>query len=104
MSIIRMRCLQERFIPFAELNKVWKWDKRYPEQAIQRFIAFNKAVFSFLGVSAQFEEVNYEKGLRLIASNFIGAAPLRNHHQVNTIQISKSCRALVKTYLNLHTY
>lgn len=77
MSIIRMRCLQERFIPFAELNKVWKWDKRYPEQAIQRFIAFNKAVFSFLGVSAQFEEVNYEKGLRLIASNFIGAAPLR---------------------------
>lgn len=77
MSTIRMQCLQERFIPFAELNRFWKWDKRYPEQAIQRFIAFNKAVFSFLGISAQFEEVNYEKGLRLIASNFIGAATLR---------------------------
>lgn len=77
MSIIRIQCLQESFISFTKLNANWKGDKRYPEQAIQRFIAFNREVFSFLGVSVSLDEVNYEKGIRLIASNFIGAAPLR---------------------------
>lgn len=33
--------------------------------------------FLFLGVSASLDEVNFEKGLRIIASNYIGAAPLR---------------------------
>lgn len=77
MSLIRIQCLQERFIPFRELNISWKGDKRYPEQAIQRFIAFNREVFSFLGVTATLNEENYEKGLHLTASNFVGAAPLR---------------------------
>ena len=30
-----------------------------------------------MGVSASLDEVNFEKGLRIIASNYIGAAPLR---------------------------
>ncbi len=77
MAIIRIQCLKEHFIPFTKLNNDWKGDKRYPEQAIQRFIAYNKDVFSFLGVSASLDEVNFEKGLRIIASNYIGAAPLR---------------------------
>ena len=77
MAIIRIQCLKEHFIPFTKLNTDWKGDKRYPEQAIQRFIAYNKDVFSFLGVSASLDEVNFEKGLRIIASNYIGAAPLR---------------------------
>ena len=77
MAIIRIQCLKEHFIPFTKLNTDWKVDKRYPEQAIQRFIAYNKDVFSFLGVSASLDEVNFEKGLRIIASNYIGAAPLR---------------------------
>lgn len=77
MPIIRIQCLKEHFIPFAKINADWKKDKRYPEQAIQRFITLNREVFSFLGVSASIDEVNYEKGLRLITSNFIGAAPLR---------------------------
>lgn len=76
--MIRLQCLQESFISFSRLNKDWKWDKRYPEQAIQRFIAFNREIFSFLGISAMLDEVNYEKGLRLTASNYVGAAPLRN--------------------------
>lgn len=77
MSVIQIQCLKEYFIPFAKINIDWKRDKRYPEQAIQRFITFNRDVFSFLGVSANIDEVNYEKGIRLVASNFIGAAPLR---------------------------
>ena len=76
--MIRLQCLQESFISFSRLNKDWKWDKRYPEQAIQRFIAFNREIFSFLGISAMLDEVNYEKGLRLTVSNYVGAAPLRN--------------------------
>lgn len=49
MAIIRIQCLKEHFIPFTKLNTDWKGDKRYPEQAIQRFIAYNKDVFSFFG-------------------------------------------------------
>lgn len=77
MSIIRIQCLQECFISFTKLNADWKGDKRYPEQAIQRFIIFNREVFYFLGISAGLDEFNYEKGLRLTALNFVGAAPLR---------------------------
>lgn len=77
MSTIRIQCLNECFITFANLNTDWKRDKRYPEQAIQRFITFNRETFSFLGISASIDEVNYEKGLRLTTSNFIGAVPLR---------------------------
>lgn len=77
MPIIRMQCLQKCTFPFSELNRDWKGDKRYPEQAIQRFITFNREIFSFLGVSASLDEVNYEKVLTLSASNYVGAAPLR---------------------------
>lgn len=77
MQIIRIQSLQEHFLPFTELNRSWKCDKRYPEQAIQRFIILNKTVFAFLGITASLVEKNYEKGLCLTASNFVGAAPLR---------------------------
>lgn len=76
MSIIRLQCLQECFISFNKLSTEWK-DRRYPEQAIQRFIVLNRDVFAFLGIIASIDEVNYEKGLRLTASKFVGAAPLR---------------------------
>lgn len=77
MSTIRLKCLQECFIPFAVLNADWMGDKRYPEQAIQRFISSNREVFSFLGISAKIDEMDYAKGLRFASSNFVGAAPLR---------------------------
>ncbi|MCF0185644.1 MAG: hypothetical protein HUJ98_04040 [Bacteroidaceae bacterium] len=78
MSVIRVQCLQNVFIPFKKLNAYWKIkDKRYPEQAIQRFLTFNKEAFAFLGLNASLDEVNYEKGLSIIASNFVGAAPIR---------------------------
>lgn len=51
--MIRLQCLQESFISFSRLNKDWKWDKRYPEQAIQRFIAFNREIFSFYNAQNQ---------------------------------------------------
>lgn len=76
--MIKIQCLQECFISFTKLNAEWKVDKRYPEQAIQRFITFNREVFSFLGILATLDEVNYEKGLRLVTSKYVGAAPLRN--------------------------
>lgn len=77
MSLIRIQSLQERFISFSKLNEDWKGDKRYPEQAIQRFITLNRESFSFLGISAKLDEVNYEKGIRLIASHFVGAVSLK---------------------------
>lgn len=77
MAIIHTKCLQSSFISFTKLNADWKGDKRYPDQAIQKFITFNRDVFSFLGISASLNEVNYEKGLQLKASSYLGASPLR---------------------------
>ena len=78
MSILKIQNLQEIFVSFAKLNADWKVDRRYPEQAIQRFIKLNRNVFSFLGISASIDEIDYNKGIRLITSNFVGAAPLRS--------------------------
>ena len=106
MSVIQIQCLKEYFIPFAKINIDWKRDKRYPEQAIQRFITFNRDVFSFLGVSANIDEVNYEKGIRLVASNFIGAAPLRTPSSgkyYTDIHVIPSC-VFIKGYTGTRIY
>lgn len=78
MSTIQIQCLQDYFIPFESINSIWKADKRFPVQIIQRFITLNKKALSFLGINAIFEEVNYNKGILFTTSNFIGAAPLRS--------------------------
>lgn len=77
MNIICLKCLDDTFIPFQKLNLDWKGDKRYPEQAIQKFITYNKEVLNFLGVSVKIDEENYVIGLRLTTSSFVGVAPLR---------------------------
>lgn len=62
-------------IPFEEINKKWKCDKRYPESAIQKFIRLNTKSLKYLGitVSGIFHEGKY--ALQLATSNYIGCIP-----------------------------
>ena len=77
MANIQMQCLSERFITFTELNKNKRCDKRYPEQALQRFITLNHKTFSFLGVSVAIQEREGHVGLAFSSGKFVGCAPLR---------------------------
>lgn len=67
--------LNTTIIPFAELQKKWKCDKRYPESAIQRFIKLNANSFDFLKIKAEgiFHEGRY--ALKLTTSNYVGCIP-----------------------------
>ena len=57
--------LNTAIIPFTELQKKWKCDKRYPESAIQRFIKLNTKSFDFLKIKA---EGIFHEGRRAICS------------------------------------
>ena len=78
MANIRLKCLDEKFIPFSELNKHIKYDKRYPEQAIQKFITLNQKTFNFLQLNAYLQEQKGETGISLVSDKYIGSAPLRS--------------------------
>lgn len=67
--------LNSVIIPFVELQKKWKCDKRYPESAIQRFIKLNAKSFDFLKIKAEgvFHEGKF--ALRLTTSNYVGCIP-----------------------------
>lgn len=67
--------LSSVIIPFTELWKKWKCDKRNPESAIQKFIKLNAKPFKFLDIKAEgiFHEGKY--ALKLTTSNFVGCIP-----------------------------
>lgn len=67
--------LSTYIIPFEEINKKWKCDKRYPESAIQRFVRLNTEALKYLGiiVNGVFHEGKY--ALQLITSNYVGCIP-----------------------------
>lgn len=77
MVNIEMQCLSDRFISFTELNKSIRYDKRYPEQALQKLITLNRKAFSFLGVDVVIQERDGHVGLAFSSSKFVGCAPLR---------------------------
>lgn len=77
MANIQMQCLSSRFITFTELNKNKRCDKRYPEQALQKFITLNHKAFSFLGVNVAIQEREGHVGLAFTSGKFVGCAPLR---------------------------
>lgn len=77
MANIQMQCLSDRFITFTELNKNKRCDKRYPEQALQKFITLNYKAFSFLGINVAIQEREGRVGIAFSSSRFVGCVPLR---------------------------
>ena len=67
--------LSSTIVSFAELQKKWKCDKRYPESAIQRFIKLNTKAFEFLGLKAEGIFHNGKYALMLTSSNYVGCIP-----------------------------
>jgi len=69
----------EKVYPVEQL-KNWfpkgKFDKRYPQEYVNKWLNKNKRYLEFLGISYKWDEDN--KSLILIPGNKIGLAPLRN--------------------------
>lgn len=87
MANIQMQCLSERFITFTELNKNKRCDKRYPEQALQRFITLNHKTFSFLGVSVAIQEREGHVGLAFLRVSLLDVPHYVLPSMVNIIWI-----------------
>lgn len=68
--------LSSLFIPYEKLSVDWRTYRKDPERYIYRFISINSRSFNFLGVKASYQVRNYQSGLLLTSSKFIGAAPL----------------------------
>lgn len=78
MANIRLKCLDRKFISFSELNKNIKYDKRYPEQALHKFITLNRKTFAFLKLEVFIQEREGQIGVWLVSDKYIGSAPLRS--------------------------
>ena len=59
-----------------KLKQSWKWSDRSMESVIQRFIELNQKNLSYLGISANIENLNGKSSIKLITSKFIGAIPI----------------------------
>lgn len=68
--------LSSLFVPYDKLSADWRTYRKDPERYIHRFISINSRSFRFLGVSASYQVRNYQSGLLLCSTQFIGAAPL----------------------------
>jgi len=53
-----------------------KFDKRFPQEYVRKWLRVNKKYLEFLGISYEWNEDN--KSLMLIPSNRIGLVPLKN--------------------------
>lgn len=71
-----LHSLSSIFIPYERLSADWHTYRKEPERYIQRFISINSRSFRFLGVTASYQIRNYQCGLLLSSSQYIGAAPL----------------------------
>lgn len=80
-SLIEVKCLSEKYIPIQKLDfRVFRdYDKRHPEKYINKFLAHNKEVLSFLGIKACYHENKESCGVLLTTSSFIGAIPLKDY-------------------------
>lgn len=78
MANIRLKCLDGKFISFFELNKNFKCDKRYPEQAIHKFITLNQKNFAFLKLKAFIQEREGQIGIYIVSDKYIGSVPLQS--------------------------
>lgn len=52
-------------------------DKRYPEQAIQKFTTLNEQAFQFLGIQIQNHNSDNAYGIQFHSGKYIGAVPVR---------------------------
>ena len=71
-----LHSLSSLFISYDKLSADWRTYRKDPERYIHRFISINKRSFQFLGVTASYQVRNYQSGLLLCSSQYIGAAPL----------------------------
>lgn len=75
-------CLTEQSKLFEGISLQKKWfksaDKRIIGQYLQKFIAYNKSSFDFLGVTASVEGTDQNSALRFRTAEFIGVIPLRS--------------------------
>lgn len=71
-----IRSLSTIFISYEKLSADWRTYRKDPERFIHRFISINQKSFRFLGVKASYEVQNFQSGLLLQSSMYIGAAPL----------------------------
>jgi hypothetical protein len=78
MANLSIKCLDEIFVSFLDINNIWKMDKRYPEQALQRFISLNRDSLRFLDIKVSIEERNNKLGLLFLSGKFVGSSPLRS--------------------------
>lgn len=71
--------LSEKFIPFSQLNSVWKYRLQYKASAevpLRRFIDINVKSFKFLSITCSIAYREGKAGLEFQTSQFVGAAPL----------------------------
>lgn len=73
---INVRMLDTKCFYFAELNKLWKADKRYPEVPVQKFLQLNEEAFKFLDIQSSGEYYNGEYIVKMTTSHYIGCIPL----------------------------
>lgn len=71
-----IRSLSTLFISYDKLTADWRTYRKDPERYIHRFISINQSSFRFLGVRASYTVINYQSGLLLTTSQYVGAAPL----------------------------
>lgn len=71
-----LHSLSSLFISYDKLSADWRTYRKDPERYIHRFISIKKRSFQFLGVTASYQVRNYQSGLLLCSSQYIGAAPL----------------------------
>lgn len=76
--IKKFATLTTNVIPFEDLNKSWKGDKRYPESAIQHFIRLNVKSFEYLGIEANGIFYKGKYSLEIKTSNYIGCVPIHS--------------------------
>ena len=75
-SFGKLLALSSVYWPSDKLKQCWKWSGRSMESIMQRFIELNQKNLSYLGISANIENIGGKISLKLTTSNYIGSIPV----------------------------